>query len=167
MRALISIVIIFLNVCQVLCQDSAGADDVIYFRESDKVKIYSGESGVITGRLNSIRDSLLILKADDSIERAIRIDQIQTVRIKRNSFWLGFAAGAVIGYFGGYGAGYITYHGSEYNEDDSRRFRSIKSGLITAAPSSIAGGLIGAILIRKRFIIQGKKEKILRLNNLL
>ena len=81
---------------------------------------------------------------------------------------MGFAAGAFIGYFGGYGVGYVTYKDKGWDDDGSgRRGHSIVSGFITAAPTSLLGGVIGALAIKKKFIINGNRNKMQKLHSAL
>jgi uncharacterized membrane protein YfcA len=149
-------------------QDTSDISELRYFSSADKAKVYLNNDSVINGSLMSIQNNMLVIRSNVMNERAISIDNIQMIKVKRQSFWMGFAAGALAGYFGGYGVGYVTYKAKGLDDDDrDRRGHSIVSGFVTAAPTSLLGGLIGALVIKKKFIINGNRNKMLKLHSAL
>ena len=88
----------------------------------------------------------------------IRVENIRDVRFKRGAFVKGMLAGAVIGAV--IGALYLksTDH---YRENGIRRSLYAVSGVITLG---LTGGIIGSVFIKKRFIINGDRDKM---NNIL
>lgn len=159
----IFVIILTVVVYSAFSQDTSDINEK-YFPYSDKAKIYLNNDSVINGSLMSIQNNIVVMRSNVMNERAISIDDIQMIKVKRQSFWMGFVAGAFVGYFGGYGVGYVTYKVKELDYDDrGRRGHSIVSGFVTAAPTSLLGGVIGALAIKKKFIISGNRNKVLKL----
>ncbi|HUS03111.1 MAG TPA: hypothetical protein VMY77_15340 [Chitinophagaceae bacterium] len=83
----------------------------------------------------------------------IKVENISYVKFKRGTFVKGMCAGAVIGAM--IGGLYLKINSDERNS--LRRTLYVVSGIITLG---LTGGIIGSVFIKKKFFINGDREKM-------
>lgn len=91
----------------------------------------------------------------------VPIAQIKMLKENKHTFTKGAIAGGTIGFGLGFLFGYLTYDSPIMlggNGDDERKGRGAMVGLAGALPCSLVGGLVGRMIFRKRFKINGDKE---------
>jgi len=94
----------------------------------------------------------------------ISIANIKMIRNNNHALTKGGTAGIFIGFGLGYLLGYATYEDKfdltdEENIED-RKSRGALFGFGGMVPTGIMGAFLGGIILRKRFIINGEKQKL-------
>ncbi len=147
-----------------------------------KVVVRLSNGNTVKGSVTGITDSTIMLDIHDQADEPntgsyatptlygsvlLPVKDIKYVRVKRNAFLSGFAIGGLIGYGLGYGAGYITHKDDDLKDYDQNKedakARGVGMGIVGAASLGLVGGIIGPVVLRKRFVIDGKKENMQRL----
>jgi hypothetical protein len=94
----------------------------------------------------------------------VPVAQIKLLRENNHALTKGGSFGAVLGFGLGYLAGYLSYeekfNRTEEENKDRRKNRGTLFGLVGVVPGGIAGALVGGIVLKKRFYINGNKEKL-------
>ena len=117
----------------------------------------------ISGKITNTNDSgLIVFTGGDTTYKYISATDIRFIRIKRRGLQKGLAYGAVIGGIVGYVVGNATYNdNSSYDDDSSKQqLRSWAGAIVGVAPGAFVGGIIGGIFTKRRFKIEGDKEKL-------
>jgi len=136
----------------------------------EKAIVHLMNNSTVSGTIVKITDSVMVLSIpaqnppDSNNVMSIAIPEIQTIKIKRNAFWLGMVSGATGGALVGYGLGYITYSNnseiSDIGNKDNQKARGAVGAVIVAAPGAVIGSVVGAIGTKRNFVIDGKNENI-------
>jgi hypothetical protein len=97
-------------------------------------------------------------------KKSILVTDIAKLKGKRMSFVKGASVGALVGFGAGYATGYLTYNSNNYqtNEEnnDDRNSRGTTFGILGAIPVAVAGGLIGSVVVQRKFTINGNRYKL-------
>ena len=123
---------------------------------------------VVKGHATHITDSSLsIYVMNDSgeiIYTNINVTEIRKIKIKKNAFLKGLIIGAGIGGITGYEIGEVTYSDDNYMEDENaKEARAIAGAVIIGIPCAVIGGIVGSVVIKKTFIINGSKENYIKM----
>jgi hypothetical protein len=96
--------------------------------------------------------------------RTVPVTDIKLLRENNHAFTKGASFGAIVGFGLGYLAGYLSYNDkfniTEEDNNDRQKNRGTLFGLGGIIPGGIAGALVGGIVLRKRFYINGSKDKL-------
>jgi hypothetical protein len=127
------------------------------------IYLYNGE--IKKGKIVTIYEDVLSFHRKKDLQldplpppTFIAIDSIAVIYFRRNSFFNGMAAGALLGFLGGYAVGRSI---NTYNSETDRLWKSIKTGAAIMVPAAIIGALVGPIITRKRFEIWGSRNNLL------
>ena len=137
-------------------------------RGDDSIVLYNKYNINKTGTLIKVND-VYKYQAPAISGDIIAIESVKKFREIKHGFVKGASTGALIGFGIGYVFGYITYDEkfdvtSEDNDDD-RKARAGLFGIGGTVTTGVLGGILGSIIIRKTFPINGKKENLMRALN--
>ena len=131
----------------------------------NRASIYLYNGDIVKGRIIAVYDHFLTIQRirDTKIVPPpppgfLTIDSIAVIYFRRNSFFNGMAAGALLGFLGGYTVGRSI---TTYNSESERLWKSIKMGGAVMVPAAVLGALIGPIITRKRFEIWGSHHNLI------
>jgi hypothetical protein len=101
-----------------IAQVITDASSATYILPVAKVTLHLVNGIAVSGTLTAITDSTLVMsvqyKKDRVLYQHVNIDEIKSIKVKKNAFWVGMGCGAAIGCIVGYGVGY-----NSDNEDDA------------------------------------------------
>ena len=143
------------------------------------VKVYLINDSVLKGRVVQITDSTITLDVQNSpkndtgnlpapINRnlyyTIKTEDISYIKVRRKAFLTGLVGGGFIGYGLGYATGFITHRyedglTSDQN-DNNAKARGVGVGLIGAASLAALGSVVAPVILRKKFVVDGKRENM-------
>ena len=140
-----------------------------YYNSYTRAKIGLKDQSVlyvnqITTHLNEVSVEYDPKKIPVNAIYTIPVEQITFIKFKRGSFIQGLVAGAVIGGFLGAVVGGVSYRydfsKTEEDNKESKELRKVLYGAGGAVPLGLLGSLIGPIVIKKTFYINGDREKM-------
>jgi hypothetical protein len=141
-----------------------------------KATIYRLNNSPIRGLITKLTDSMVLLSISSPTEAGqqiniIRVSEIHKIKVKRNAIVNGMAGGAVLGGLAGYGLGYISYSYNESISDqdnhDNQKGRAAIGALIGAIPTALLGGMVGGVITKRTFRVDGNKASMLTLKKVL
>ncbi len=144
-----------------------------------KAKVYLKNDSVLKGRVVQITDSTITLDIENSLKNdtgnlvgvvktylyyTAKAEDINYIKVRRKAFLTGLVGGGFIGYGLGYAAGFITHRyedgvTSDQNDNDAKA-RGVGVGLVGAASLAALGSVIAPVLLRKKFVVDGKRENL-------
>lgn len=155
------------NIIALIAQNIRGTYSQFQADQLTQATIYLMDRSKINLKSIVVRDSSLTGFKDDTVYKSIRILEIHSIKIKRNSVVKGLSYGAVIGGVVGYVVGNATYNDNPSYDDDSskQQLRSWAGAIAGAVPGAVVGGIIGGIFTKRHFRIDGDIQKLKEMSN--
>jgi hypothetical protein len=96
--------------------------------------------------------------------QTVPIINLKLLKAERQSFLKGATTGGLLGFGIGALLGFITYTDADDLTDkenkDKRSTRAFLGGVVAGVPAGVVGGMAGGLFIKKRFAINGQKDKL-------
>jgi hypothetical protein len=135
----------------------------ISFLDPDSVGLYSTRVEQLNTIMPKKIDSFKYRGTNMYLQN-ISIADIKMVRNNNHALTKGGTAGIFVGFGLGYLLGHATYEDkfdlTREENSEKRNNRGALFGLGGMVPTGITGAFLGGIILRKRFIINGEKQKL-------
>ena len=135
----------------------------ISFLNPDSVGLYSTRVEQLNTIMPKKIDSFRYRGTNMYIQN-ISIANIKMIRNNNHALTKGGTAGIFIGFGLGYLLGYATYEDkfdlTDVENIENRKSRGALFGFGGMVPAGITGAFLGGIILKKRFIINGEKQKL-------
>ena len=100
----------------------------------------------------------------NNLYHTIKTEDINYIKVRRKAFLTGLVGGGFIGYGLGYATGFITHRyedglTSDQN-DNNAKARGVGVGLVGAASLAALGSVVAPVILRKKFVVDGKRENM-------